>query len=217
MGKTCAICGKTSGMYPLCPACFRLKDEGKVEKCETCGKWHRINEPCDCVEKQGTQAPTLTCIICGEDSKGMHFCRKCYYEYKDREIDIHVKNCTEFTITDKYGNKNILTKSGGRVRSRAEKIIADFLFDHDIRVVYEKDIPYIEDGETKVLHPDFYLPDYGEKGIIIEYNELTKPSYLKEKEYSARIYREKGFEVIILSAKDIENDLLTLKAKFNIC
>lgn len=224
MGKTCAICGKPSGMYPLCPACFKLKDEGKVEKCETCGKWHRVNEPCDCVveEQPTTQTPTLTCIICGENSNGMHFCRKCYYEYKDREIDIHIKNCIEFTILDEYGNKKYTTKDGRKVRSRAEVIISNFFFDNHIRVIYEKDIPYIENGETKILHPDFFLPDYGEKengkqkGIIIEYNELETKDYLKKKEYAMKIYKEKGFEVIILSSKDIEDNLLSLQARFGI-
>ena len=37
-GKTCAICGKPSGMYPLCTNCFILKDEGK-------GKAYFITQP----------------------------------------------------------------------------------------------------------------------------------------------------------------------------
>lgn len=225
MGKTCAVCGKPSGIYPLCPACFKLRDEGKIQKCEKCEKWHRINEPCDCVveEQPTTKITGLKCLTCdNEATPGFHFCIACYKKYKDREIDMHIKNCSEFAITDEYGNKRILAKDGRRVRSRAEKIISDFFFDNHIRVVYEKDIPYTENGEDKVLHPDFFLPDYGEiengrqKGMIIEYNELETKDYLRRKEYAMNVYKEKGFEVVILSSKDIDDDLLSLKKRFGL-
>lgn len=49
-----------------------------------------------------------------------------------------------------------MTKSGVRVRSKAEKIIADCLFDHGVWFVYE--MPLRLDGVC--LRPDFYLPDY---------------------------------------------------------
>lgn len=48
----CQVCGKPSGFYPLCPACFRLKDEGKIVKCAKCEKWHRVDEACDCRPKR---------------------------------------------------------------------------------------------------------------------------------------------------------------------
>ena len=51
MGKTCAICGKPSGMYPLCREHLKMKAEGKVVKCEDCGVWHLIDEPCDCEDE----------------------------------------------------------------------------------------------------------------------------------------------------------------------
>lgn len=55
MVKSCAVCGKPSGMYPLCPACFKLRDDGKIEKCEKCGVWHLKSEPCGCkVEASST-------------------------------------------------------------------------------------------------------------------------------------------------------------------
>lgn len=46
MGKTCVICGKPSGIYPLCREHLQLKNEGKVIKCEDCGTWHYANRAC---------------------------------------------------------------------------------------------------------------------------------------------------------------------------
>lgn len=79
----CQVCGKTSGFFPLCKDCNTLKDKGKVVKCEECGKWHYTNQPCpNCRQTPVKNTPVmdkkLTCIICGEDSNGLHFCRACY-------------------------------------------------------------------------------------------------------------------------------------------
>ena len=65
----CKICGKPSGMYPLCKDCFKLRDEGKVVKCETCGEWHRSESPCKCTPSQIlTEKKSVTCcrnsVIC---------------------------------------------------------------------------------------------------------------------------------------------------------
>lgn len=49
-----------------------------------------------------------------------------------------------------------MTKSGVRVRSKAEKIIADYLFDHGIQFIYEMPLRL----DRLSLRPDFCLPDY---------------------------------------------------------
>ena len=138
-------------------------------------------------------------------------------------MDIHIKNLIEWTITDEYGNQKIQCKNGMKVRSRAEKIIADFFFDHKIRAIYETDIPYKHKDKVIILNPDFYLPDYGEidengrkRGLIIEYNELETPQYIRTKNFTQKGYEEMGFEVLVLTTEDINNDLLKLKIRFNI-
>lgn len=228
-GKTCEICGKPSGMYPLCKACFVLRDEGKVVKCGHCGKWKLDGKPCpqcgDAPEHGGASVKkaqpgvseaikpstaTLTCIICGKDSNGMHFCKDCYYKYKDREMDIHVKHCTEFSISDEYGNLKYKCEDGRKVRSRAEVIISNFLFNNKVRAIYEKDVFYEENGVSKCLHPDFYLPDYD---IYIEYNELTNKNYLESKKYTQKIYDSLHFKVIIMNDDDLTDVAACLKPK----
>lgn len=216
MGKNCVICGKPSGMYPLCKEHLTMKNDGNVVKCEECGTWHLVNEPCKCVPAKKEQKPQveavdsgeLTCIICGEPSNGKHFCYDCWNKYKDRSVDIRIKNCKDTEVIDEYGNKKIVCDDGRKVRSRAEKIINDFFFANKIRVVYEKEVFDTKNGETKILHPDFYLPDYE---LYIEYNGLTSKSYLKSKEYTLKIYNDLNLKVEILTDSDIDNINARLK------
>ena len=208
MAKTCAICGKPSGMYPLCNACFKLRDAGEVVKCEECGTWHLIDEPCNCediIEEFEDEEEEITglCLLCDNEAGPYLFCKSCYHKYKDRSIDIRITNCRDIQIIDEYGNKTRKTKDGRKVRSLSEKIIIDYFFDHFVRVVYEKTIPYInEKGEDAELHPDFYLPDYD---LYIEFNGLTTKSYLRKKDYVNKIYQEKGYKVEILESQDLDD------------
>lgn len=212
----CPICGEpTYLVYGKNPRKDRLcgkhaKDlfDGKLIRCEKCDEWHYIDEPCKCEQVKSTTPPpheikpTLCCLICGAESNGYHFCKACYAKYKDHAIDIRIKNCSVAEILDEYGNKKIKCENGVWVRSRAEVTINDWLFSHKIRAVYEPDFFYKEDGETKSLHPDFYLPDYN---CYIEYCELKTKPYLKKKEYTQKIYADNGAKVIIMDEKDIED------------
>lgn len=158
----------------------------------------------DIIDNAKVPTSELRCIICGEPSNGKHFCISCYNKYRERSIDIRISNCNSVQILDEYGSKTKKAKDGRYVRSLSEKIIIDYFFDNYIRVVYEKTIPYINDkGENKELHPDFYLTDYN---LYIEFNGLTNKEYLKKKEYANKIYRDKGLNVEILEADDI-NDI----------
>lgn len=210
MGKTCVICGKPSGMYPLCREHLQMKADGKVIKCEDCGMWHIVGSPCGCKASNKTStmdnfiSTELGCLLCGEPANGFHFCRACYAKYKDRSVDIRITNCNSTQILDEFGSKTKKAKDGRYVRSLSEKIIIDYFFDNYIRVVYEKTIPYTnEKGEEKELHPDFYLMDYD---LYIEFNGLTNKAYLTMKDYANKIYKEKGLKVEILESDDI-NDI----------
>ncbi|MCM1367556.1 MAG: hypothetical protein NC184_01930 [Roseburia sp.] len=83
--KTCAICGKPSGMYPLCNNCFKLRDEGKIKKCPKCGTWHLSENECTCGYKiYHTEFPKQgfdNCVICGNKSNGYAFCKDCWNKF----------------------------------------------------------------------------------------------------------------------------------------
>lgn len=219
MAKNCVICGKPSGMYPLCREHLQMKTEGKVIKCDECNTWHLVNEPCEC---QGSKSktektintPILRCIICGEIlNERYHFCKSCYAKYKDRSVDIRITNCNETEILDEYGNLQYKCDDGRKVRSRAEVIISNFFFKEKVRAVYEETIYYTENDESKTLHPDFYLPDYD---LYIEYNELTNKPYLKSKEYAQKIYAKLGKKVLVINENDLKDIAACLKPRLGL-
>ena len=211
-GKTCAICGKPSGMYPLCFACMKEKNNGNIVKCEECNTWHKINEPCNCANKdqkakEATESNNLKCIICGENEAftNSHFCKACYMKYKNKKITILISHCQESKIVDEYGNRDVKTDNGMFVRSQQEKIIYDELYRRGLRTEYEKTFYYMEDGITKDLHPDFYLADYD---IYIEhwgYESSNDEKYKESKKYKEAIYKAQGAKIYGTTNEDIKD------------
>lgn len=215
----CPICGeptrKYMGNYRKDKLCGTHADElkaGIIEQCPNCGKWNKIGTTCECKnnkENKNKKDVELKCIICDEPSNGKHFCLDCYHKYKNRSLDIRITNCSTVKIMDDYGNLTIKCEDGRYVRSRAEALIYNWLFNKKIRTIYEETL-YYEDsnGESKTLHPDFYLPDYE---IYIEYNELTNKPYLAKKEYAMKIYQQLGKKVIIMTEKELNDIAACLK------
>ena len=218
----CPICGEPTRVYMgnarkdrLCGKHADMLKAGELVQCEECGKWHKTTELCTCIAfakkvvkepPKDSTASDLTCIICGEDSNGKHFCLKCYRKYHERTITVEVKGCTEFTLTDAYGNKDTKTANGLYVRSLSEKIIYDELFRRGIKCEYERTVTYKdENGEIKELHPDFYLTDYK---LYIEhwgYLDSRNAEYEKTKAYKEKIYKNKGYSLAATTSKDIKD------------
>ena len=214
MGKTCVICGKPSGMYPLCREHLQMKAEGKVVKCEDCGAWHYVNEVCEC-QRQETEDVILNtssdteCIICRKPSNGYWFCKDCYRLYKNKEIHLRIKNCSEVDLLDDSYEGVYICADGHIVKSKSERDIDNYLFYHDIFHVYEKAFP-IDDNPEHDLHPDFYLPKLD---VYIEhwgYDE-SNVKYTEAKKYKLQKYKEAGITLICThektDAKDIDTAL----------
>lgn len=213
----CPICGEPTSVWygnarkdGLCRYHAQQLKEGLIEQCPDCGTWKEKTKPCDCQKKeQQMENPTidtneLTCLLCKKPSNGKHFCIDCWKEYKDKKITVVIDKCLNTEIIDKYGNKKVRCESGVYVRSGSEARIADKLFSRGIRVVYEQSVSYVDEktGETKVLHPDFYLPD---EKLYIEYNGYTGKEYEKMKNFSEKIYAAKGLRVLVMSNNDTDN------------
>ncbi len=217
MSKTlvCPICGEPTSSYMgnyrrdrLCKQHATALKNGLIKVVEvgldeSDNKYQIIG--IDFNQYQTENIVSLKCIICNQNSNGMHFCRDCYAKYKDRSVDIRITHCFESEILDDYGNLRYKCADGRKVRSRAEAMISDWLFNNNIRSVYEETIYY--DGD-KTLHPDFYLPDYK---LYIEYNELTSKPYLKSKEFTQKIYNKIGLKVFIMTEKDLQDISACLK------
>ena len=101
-----------------------------------------------------------------------------------------------------------MTKSGVRVRSKAEKIIADYFTDHRIWFIYE--MPLRIGGLC--LRPDFYLPDYD---MVHEHFGLDEEGYRRAAEAKISQYQRHGIGFSYTTAAD-EADIeqvLTMKLR----
>ncbi len=100
MGKTCVICGKPSGMYPLCRFHLQQKNEGLIEKCDICGTWHYKDKPCNCNSEDGSR-----CIVCGGSTKDgwRYLCPSCYSICLDYTKEMN-KNYSFREFSDYYYN-----------------------------------------------------------------------------------------------------------------
>ncbi|MBK7106841.1 MAG: glycerol kinase [Ignavibacteriae bacterium] len=90
------------------------------------------------------------------------------------------------------------TKDGHFVRSRAEVIIDNALYDYNLAHAYERKLPIEEE-----LYPDFYLPN---GKVFIEFWGLEEdPKYAERKKAKIEIYKKYDFNLIELNDSDISN------------
>lgn len=90
------------------------------------------------------------------------------------------------------------TKDGHMVRSRAEVIIDNALYDYKLAHAYERKLPIEED-----LYSDFFIPS---ENVYIEYWGMENdPKYNDRKKEKLRIYKKYDCKLIELTDEDISN------------
>jgi len=105
---------------------------------------------------------------------------------------------TSNDIRKKYKTLEYRTEDGHYVRSKAELIVDNWLYNKGIVHAYEKKLPTEEN-----LLSDFYIPT---KNIYIEYwGYENEEKYLKRKQIKQKIYKKYNFNLIELNDKDIQN------------
>lgn len=108
----------------------------------------------------------------------------------------------ERSLREKYP-PTLRTRDGHLVRSRAEIIVDDYLFENRIWHVYEKRLPVVEED----VYCDFYLPEHD---MYIEIWGKRDQEYIGRKEHKEKVYRESGLRLISLEDQHINDpDLLT--------
>lgn len=97
---------------------------------------------------------------------------------------------------------NLRTKDGHQVRSRAEVIIDNALYDYGLVHAYERKLPVEED-----VYTDFYIPSKnGGKAVYIEFWGLENDlKYSKRKEIKKEIYAKYDLNLIEICDQHIEN------------
>ena len=90
------------------------------------------------------------------------------------------------------------TKDGHMVRSRAEVIIDNALYDYKLAHAYERKLPIEED-----LYSDFFIPT---ENVYIEFWGMENdPKYAERKKVKLEIYKKYDFKLIELNDSDISN------------
>lgn len=112
---------------------------------------------------------------------------------------------TSNNVTDDFRNKfpaNLRTKDGHQVRSRAEVIIDNALYDYGLAHAYERKLPVEED-----VYSDFYIPSKnGGKAVYIEFWGIENdPKYAERKKVKKEIYHKYDLNLIEIADKHIEN------------
>lgn len=295
-GKICQICGKPSGIYPLCKEHLEMKAEGLVIKDEA-GNWivKASKEECKCIlcggeakydlcyscynEKKTIKSELEASVNNLEDAKDYYNNMK-YNIFKLKDMDYAITACTKLIalgelLENRYKLKDYISKSktdavsllekkrdylsglnlkkaaevenpeeiaapasnivvetstdsntewldyrrvypmnirckdGHYVRSKAEKLIDDYLFDNQIIHVYEKKV--VNENNDETYYPDFFLPYEGrqvgeEKGIYIEFFGLEdNKKYLATENKKIAYYKSKGFDVIEVRERNIDS------------
>lgn len=132
-------------------------------------------------------------------------------QIKDNRAAMEIRYSTLFNDIDfrKKWRQNIKTEDGHYVRSRAEQIIDNFLYNHGIVHAYEKLIVLERESEATLLC-DFYIPEID---TYIEYYGKYDSEYIARKNAKDLIYRENNLNYIPLGKNDLDNlDDVLLKA-----
>ncbi|TGM62989.1 glycerol kinase [Leptospira meyeri] len=107
------------------------------------------------------------------------------------------KNSNSDSFREKFP-ATFRTKDGHFVRSRAEVIIDNALYDYNLAHAYERKLPIEED-----LYADFFIPS---EGVYIEFWGLEDdPKYNERKKIKQEIYKKYDFKLIELNDNDISN------------
>ena len=119
--------------------------------------------------------------------------------------------------SNNYGVESI-TQNGELVRSIGEKTIADYFQRNNIRYIYEKAVFSHNFSRSRILHPDFYLPDYD---VYVEYwglvdadDEWTKNRYVKNMKRKMAIYYSNGINFVSLYPHNLANLDYVFRVKF---
>jgi hypothetical protein len=108
-----------------------------------------------------------------------------------------IEKKTSDNFRDKFP-ATMRTKDGHMVRSRAEVIIDNALYDYKLAHAYERKVPIEED-----VYSDFFIPT---ENVYIEFWGLENdPKYAERKKAKLSLYKKYDFKLIELTDEDISN------------
>ncbi len=109
--------------------------------------------------------------------------------------------------TSREFGRECRTLKGEIVKSSAEITIADYLYQNNIKYVYEIPTEIKDRGLTKTIKPDFYLPDYGVYvefwGLVETSDRSTNYDYLRKMSGKIDGYQRNNIKFISIYEKDL--------------
>lgn len=231
---TYLVYGKNPRKDGLCGTHSKMLFNKEIEQCPDCEKWHKTDEICECKQPKNNSEEKYTkayyeakakereaekqdeeieqeekkCLLCNNESGIYLFCKSCFSKHHGKTLLFKItcdKNQKLELLNESYEGIYVC-KDGHIVKSKSERDIDNYLFEHKIAHAYEKALPI--NGE--IFKPDFYLKDLD---VYIEhwgYDETNK-EYTARKEYKLPKYREKGITLICTyentDMQDVETSL----------
>lgn len=139
------------------------------------------------------------------------------YLQNEKIIEEPIKNITIPKSENKYPDTLLKAKDGHLVRSRAELIIDNLLYDYGLTHAYERELTVAE-----TVFSDFYIPsrngkDNLGKAVYIEFWGINdNEKYLERKRIKQDIYKANNFNLIELDDSHLDNlDSYLRKALLN--
>ncbi len=132
-----------------------------------------------------------------------------YYEFLVHFDDVYYEE-EDFDTKREYvktrAEQDYTTLRGEEVRSRAEKLIADFLFTHQVDYRYEEMATWAETAPDKGEYdPDFYLPEYDiyiehwgidESGLVAPWFSWSSSEYHDKMDWARGEFEESDHTLI---------------------
>lgn len=124
------------------------------------------------------------------------------YLAQEKVIDFSPTNLSANKIEIKYPVTLLKTTDGHLVRSRAELIIDNLLYDYGLRHAYERELTVAE-----TVMSDFYIPaSNGGKAVYIEFWGISdNEKYLERKKTKQDIYKKHNLNLIELEDRHLDN------------
>ena len=228
--EQCMICASDSRGKPLCYQCYREKEIAKKDLPQRRSapevRDHYFNQKrllYKVKNPEYTKAGMIKLVAIGEELSTFH---GDWYLKQRLHSDIHSlqnfmagksspeskKGKSLFDDEDfrKQFPADHLCDDGHYVRSRAEMLVDNWLYNHGIIHAYEKSV-FMKSYPDAVVISDFYIP---EGKVFIEFWGLSDDEkYQKRKEIKQKLYRDNKINLIELDDKDIKRleDILPRK------
>jgi hypothetical protein len=156
------------------------------------------------------------CLICGKPtSKGHHFCYECYKKYSGKDLFLQIFDCRSAAVLAADYKSPKKCSDGHKVKSKTEREIDNFLFNHQIPHIYEATLSLLRDGKMVDIHPDFCLPDFFKeqpfgfkRNLYIEHLGLWHagtPDYDRGALWKAKAYKDNGITVIFTYENEMDD------------